>query len=124
MTLSGAMQQILSILSMGLSKKKTPKATLKKSKSTPSFQEPSPKIMNANVNALDKSKRKDSNSKFISSPQEPATKFIETKFDTHNNLSINETDASTETSPHHAYQYLKPYCYHTKNISVDKLHRL
>lgn len=54
-TLSGATQQILSIPSMRLSKKKkTSKDNIEKSKSTSSFQEPSPKIINANVNALDK----------------------------------------------------------------------
>ena len=55
-TLSGATQLILSIPSIWLSKKKkkTSKDNIEKSKSTSSFQEPSPKIINANVNALDK----------------------------------------------------------------------
>lgn len=124
MTVLGAMQQILSIPSMGLSKKKTIKTTLKKVNLHLHFKSQHPKLLTPMLTHLINQREKTTTVNLLVHLKSQQQKFIETKFDTHNNLSINETDASTETSPNHAYQYLKPYCYHTKNISVDKLHRL
>ena len=72
-----------------------------KSKSISSLQEPSPTIIDADVNTTDQQSNSEdhkNNSKFISSAQEPQITLIETNVNTPEYLSTNEIDTSSEIS--------------------------